>query len=323
MEALDITMPPQKPGSKGGTAKVENRFRSLWQQFELPLAVKLGDGATIWMSEYNELLEEFCVKELEKRHPVKRTQTKGEVYEKSLADRRITQKTTTADMLQVACRVERRVVDAHLRVSLDNVYYSVPQYVNGIPLTGKTVAIHRNKNDELVGKLIEDNCTQRFELERWEPASWGTFESFQMTPKMRREEQMENRGEKRFLPDIGNGDGNDAKPTPADSAERSITGPLPRGEVRNMPPRTVEADIDSPFDGIPKVGTPSGRMFHSVLDAREFVGVRVKALGLSWRDVDSYFEGMMDEMPVSEKELSEVISEIEEDFDDGVLSATA
>lgn len=83
-----------------------------------------------------------------------------------------------------------------------------------------------------------------------------------------------------------------------------------------MPPRTEDAEVDSPFEHV-----ASGRMFHSPLDAREFVGVRVKALGLSWRDVDSYFEGMMDSMPVSETELSEVISEIEEDFDSGRLSA--
>nr|BDD47010.1 hypothetical protein 5 [Balneolaceae bacterium] len=309
VEALGIHMPPQMPGSKGGTAKVENRFRSLWQQFELPLAVRLGDGATIWMSEYNELLEEFCIQELEKRHPVKRQETKGEVYEKSLADRRITQKTTTADMLQVACRVERRVVDAHLRVSLDNVYYSVPQYVNGIPLTGKTVAIHRNKNNELVGKLIEDNCTERFELERWEAASWGTFESFKKSPKVLREEQLD-RGESRFSEDIeGKADSEHPSCLKADS---------PQGEIRHMPPRTEDAEVDSPFSSLPG-GERTGRMFHSSLDAREFVGSRVMALGLSWRDVDSYFEGLMDEMPVSEAELSDVIKEIENDFDSGQL----
>lgn len=308
MQALEITMPAQMPGSKGGTAKVENRFKSLWQQFELPLAVRLGDGARIWLSEYNELLQEFCLNELEDAHPVYRKQSKGEMYEKSLSDRRIVQKTTDADMIRIACRVERRVVDAHLRVSLDNEYYSVPQYVNGIPLTGKTVAIHRNKYGELTGKLIEDDCTASFELTEWTPARWGTFESFQKTPKMRREDQF-NRSKNRFSDDIERS---------TDSEPRKEPTPQKKS-IQYLPPRTQGTEPDSPFA---ETSNRGGRVFRSALDARAWIGTRVQAIGLRFTDVDSYFEQVLADLPVSEAELQEIVNRVYEDFDRGHLAAS-
>lgn len=314
MEALEITMPPQMPGSKGGTAKVENRFRSLWQQFELPLAVRIGDGGTIWMSEYNELLEEFCIKEMEKQHPVKKDQTKGDVYLSSLADRSIPQKTTDADMIRIACRIERRVVDAHLRVSVDNQYYSVPQYVAGIPTMGKTVAIHRNKYGELTGKLIEDEATQKFELTEWRAAKWGVFSSFEQTEKRKREDEM-NRENTRFSDIIGeSGD----KHTPENSAERSVSGHLSRGEssypIKRMPPRVDDVKADSAFASDE---LPTGRVFRSVLKAREYVGAHVKPIGLSWKDVDSYFDDLLNDTPILEYDIQMVLEKIYEDFDNG------
>lgn len=310
MEEMNITMPPQMPGRKGGTAKVENRMKSLWQQFELPLAIQLGEGGRIRLSEYNELLEEFCVKEQESQHPVHRNYTKGEWYQKSLADRSKVQRTTDVDVIRVACRVEKRTVDDHLRVSLNNEYYEVPQYVDGIPTIGKQVYVHVNKYGELTGKLIDDLATHKFELTPWEPSTWGEFESFAHTDKRKKEDQFEKDGVS--LQGIT---GSETANVKGEKEEKK------RVSYRYMEPVTErEFAADSPFTD-DSGESSSGRVFNKVLDARAFVGAQIETFDLTFSQVEHYFGDMMDSTPIYENELRGVIEEIYADFDNGNLRA--
>lgn len=316
MEAMDINLTKQMPGRKGGTAKVENRFRSLWQQFELPLAIRLDEGGRIWLSDYNDLLHEFCVKEQQATHPVYRNQTKGERYQQSLADRSVTQRTADVDLLRLACKVEKRKVDDHLRVSLNNEYYSVPQYVQGIPTTGKEIYVHENKYGELSGKLIDDLATSTFELEPWEASEWGKFSSFKHTPKRKREEDFE--AEAPSYNKIMSTDGSDESdfadgPTPDPSQEGNSS-------IKYLSPETEDAEPDSVFSE--KIEA-TGRVFRSELDAREYIGIHLETYGLSFSEVSGYFDEALEEMPVVQSDLDEVIARIGEDYDNSNLAANA
>ena len=312
MEAMNVILTKQMPGRKGGTAKVENRFRSLWQQFELPLAIRLGEGGRIWLSEYNELLHEFCIREQQKRHPIYRNQTKGERYQQSLADRYVTQRTADLDLLRLACTVEKRKVDDHLRVSVNNEYYSIPQYVDGVSTTGKWVYIHENQYGELTGKLIDDLATSSFDLEPWEASQWGTFTSFKHSAKRLREEQFERDGIA-YNEIVGSNadDGlDDDKRYATDSSHK----------VRYLGPDTETAEPNSPFnDKIRKTGS----VFRSKLDAREYAGIHLETYGLTFNDVSGYFDDVLAELPVLQNDLDKVISQIGQDYDNMNLAANS
>lgn len=305
LEALDITMPPQMPEQKGGTAKVENRFRSLWGEFELRLASKLGgSGARLWLSEFNEELELFSLSELEKRHPFRRDMTKGEVYSQSLSDRSIQQRTTDVDVIRMACKVEYRRVDGSLRVGLNNTFYSVPQYVDGIPTIGKRIAIHINKYNELTGKLIDDLATSTFDLHEWEPAYWGEFEQFKQVHRTTREKAIKS----------------GKVSSPWDGRDRNIHHHArpDTDEIEYMKPRTQQVVADSPFI---RRASDTGRVFHKALDARQFIGSRVQVLGLVFADVKPYFEQQLSELPITEASLQRTIDQIFTDYDSGKLVA--
>jgi hypothetical protein len=310
MDALDINLTKQRPRHHGGTAKIENRMRSLWKEFEGPLALQLGEGGRMWMSEYNALLYDFCVKEQQKQHPFHKEYTKGEIYQQSLADRSITQRTTDVDVIRLACRVEKRKVDDHLRISLNNEYYAVPQYVDGVPTIGKQVYVHINKYGELTGKLIDDLASSKFELEAWEPLSWGEYGSFKHTPRQKREDQFEEEA-----PSLDEIIGRGSAPIETDKEQVAGAG----GHVQYMKPETEKAEPDSVFsDRIES----TGRLFRSELDGREYIGIRLEAWGLSYGDVAGYFAGVFEELPVSQQELDRVIEEIQDDYDSGELRIT-
>ncbi|MEL7171275.1 MAG: hypothetical protein AAGN64_18170, partial [Bacteroidota bacterium] len=82
-EKLEIGLPKTAPYNSKSQGKVESGFRSLWQRFEMPLAMRLGDGGTIWMRDYNALLQEHCVEDGGMRHPLRRC-TRIHAYRASL-----------------------------------------------------------------------------------------------------------------------------------------------------------------------------------------------------------------------------------------------
>ncbi|MEQ9309710.1 MAG: hypothetical protein RLN90_09660 [Balneolaceae bacterium] len=313
MEEMGIVMPAQMPGRKGGTAKVENRMRSLWQQFELPLAIQLGAGNRIRLSEYNELLAEFCVKEHYQKHPVQRGFTKGEWYSKSLADRSQVQRTTDVDLIRIACHVEKRTVDDHLRISIDNVYYEVPQYVDGRATIGQQIYVHINKYGELSGKLIDDLSTSKFELTEWEPSTWGAFESFALTDVRKREDAFEKEA-----PTMKSITGMTSPAGKASTSSEEGKVETSTKKVKYMQPIVEEVEaLDSAF--VQQAPLKKGAKFNTVLDARAYVGNQIETYDLTFNQVAEYFGDLLDNTPIYEAELKEVINQIYADFDSGKL----
>lgn len=72
---------------------------------------------------------------------------------------------------------------------------------------------------------------------------------------------------------------------------------------------------DSPFN---EKMAAAGRLFQNELDAREYIGIRVEAWGLSFSDVENYFD--FEELPAARRDLDTIIEQIGSDFDNGTLS---
>lgn len=105
--------------------KVERRFRTLWQRFELKLAymLKKKDVQEITLADLNVLVHDYCCGLLKKRHPV-RNQTIGEVYRAGL--RMQEQRKAEADIFSLLFHEDTRVVNAYGEISIDNQLYRVP-----------------------------------------------------------------------------------------------------------------------------------------------------------------------------------------------------
>lgn len=149
LQALQIEPRRSRPYNKDSQGKVESGFRSVWGEFELKLAIKMGSGARIYLSEYNELLMEFCIEDMQKKHPFQ-DDTREAAYRKSLLIH--PPREIDIDLLQVACKVEYRTVPQTLMVQYGGQQYEAPVYA-----MGKRIRIYRNMLGELMGELQEED----------------------------------------------------------------------------------------------------------------------------------------------------------------------
>lgn len=165
--ALDIQFDKARPYNHDSQGKVESGFKSLWRRFEMPLAYKLGAGATIYLSEYNELLHEhLAVKDAQLPHPVYKD-TREAIYRMGIL--RHPPRTVDVDILQVACRVFVRSVPQTLMIQLDGDAYEAPSYT-----MGKRVRVYRNMLGELMGELLEED-RKPFVLQPFRRRARGDF----------------------------------------------------------------------------------------------------------------------------------------------------
>jgi len=147
-ERLEIRTDFSRPYSKRGIQKVESSHRRRWQQFELAMAVDLGEGTTIKLAEYNELLLEKTIEDLEQLHPARKG-TKRSVYLASVAAN--PPRELDGDLREIVFRVYERKVADTLLVSINSETFRCPEYS-----IGKTVRVYRNMMGEFVGHLVEE-----------------------------------------------------------------------------------------------------------------------------------------------------------------------
>lgn len=158
LEALEIKSELAAPEEHRGNQKVEASFRAYWQRFELPLAYKLGNGATIMLSEYNDLAREFAISEALRKHPV-RQQARMDVYRAGLASRE--QRTIKQDLRDVAFKVLERTVSDALLVTIENEKFEAPRYA-----MGKRIKIYATLNGDYAGEMVADGDYKTFILKR-------------------------------------------------------------------------------------------------------------------------------------------------------------
>jgi hypothetical protein len=148
LEMLNITSKTAKPYSHRGIQKIESLWKKVWKQFELPLAMKIGHKATIRLSEYNELIHNFMIRQMEKQHPVIKD-TRKAVYLSGLTKH--PERIVKVDLSEVAFKVVERVVRDTVTIRLNNITYQCPDGTQG-----KRIKIYKNLAGQVVGCLVDE-----------------------------------------------------------------------------------------------------------------------------------------------------------------------
>lgn len=158
LTALQIERELVVPRQKRGIQKQESTWKTTWRRFELPFAMKLKAGSSLYLSEYNEELFRFAINWMHRDHPTKNG-SRFHVYQSGLG--LAEQRELTTEMRTLLAKQYRRKVDATCCVSVDNQKYEVPssRYI------GKYVNVSINVNGDAVGELA-DEFSKPFTLKR-------------------------------------------------------------------------------------------------------------------------------------------------------------
>jgi len=157
LEIMDIESKCSTPYKKRGIQKIESVWKILWRQFELKEAMKLGQGSTIHLKDYNELVYGFALDSLQKNHVV-RSGTREHVYRSSLGRFRndagevINKRVAECDLRDVAYYTSERVVSPEFIVSVDTEKYLCPEGTQGL-----RVNIFKNKSGAYAAKVIGEH----------------------------------------------------------------------------------------------------------------------------------------------------------------------
>jgi len=167
LESLQVGCDLSKPGNSASQGKVEAGFASLWRRFELKLAMKLRAGATLMLSEYNELLHEWLIEtDMKKKHPVENDTREG-VYRRGILTHQ--PRNVEEDILRVSCRVDYRTVSETLMISLNNEEYEAPSYASG-----KKIRVYKNMLGEVMGEMLDEH-KKNFVLKPFQVRMRGDF----------------------------------------------------------------------------------------------------------------------------------------------------
>ncbi len=144
--------------SKEAQGKVERQFRTLWAAFELPLALELGEGATLTLGEYNSRLHAFLLEQAQWDHPTM-PGTRAEAYASSIRlvrpDGSPVERILDADLLGAFYDTQARVVDATGHVTIERTMYLVPERIGRVWVErGDAVRIYRYADGTVYGSLV-------------------------------------------------------------------------------------------------------------------------------------------------------------------------
>lgn len=134
---------------KRGIQKQESAWKALWRRFELPLAMRLGSGAKIALTDYNSEMFEFILRWIERDHPVK-SGSKIHVYQSGL--QMFEQREITIDMRTILAKQYKRRVDSVCLVTIDKQKYEV----SNSKYIGKMINVSINAHGDAVGELIDE-----------------------------------------------------------------------------------------------------------------------------------------------------------------------
>lgn len=263
MRALEIEMRLSKPYNKESQGKVESGWRVIWRRFELPLSLRLGDGATICIDDYNVLMHEFLAAEQSLSHPspVLKGQ-RGALYRESLLSRQNNAKhplrKTDRDILELACKIERRKVsDQTLMVQYPGGPYEAPVYA-----MNKWIWVYRNYRGEVIGELMEGSRGP-FPLRAFRERD---LDDFRNRPHQTYRQKIEQ--------------------------EAAPVEPYREGKRVFMPAVAETVTPDSPFAAAPDTGDAFG----SVYKAKIYIGGQIRQMtGESYAEYADVFDQVLEE----------------------------
>ncbi len=278
-ESLEIPTEKVNPYKKRGIQKREAAWRFLWQRVELPLYIKMKEGSSIYLSEFNELIHEEMIRACEYKHPW-RNETRGHVYKSSLTAHQ--PRIIDFDLREVAFKVFHRTVNDALIVSLPGQKYEAPQYAQN-----KRIRVYKNRLGEVVGELV-DEIKKPFILKATEGYVFeGDYHrEFEQTYRQKLESEMKE----------------ESKEKRAESREHASTG---SASINYIPPRTKKVVPKTKFtEALPD----ANYSFPDAYSARVYIG---KQLGrerdyLEYADV---FEPLL-QKDLSKESIDEVLSYI-------------
>jgi len=168
LESIGVNRETSTPGAeKEGNAKIERQWRTLWQKFELKAAMIIGENNKIMLSEYNELLQEYCAEQVKLIHPMMPL-SRYEAYRKSIMA--YPERKVDEALVRLACRVETRKVDDYLRISYQGEWYAAPE-----KSIGQRIRVYKNLAGEMMGESISEPG-KPFQLKPWRPSEIDNFE---------------------------------------------------------------------------------------------------------------------------------------------------
>ncbi len=271
LAALGIEPQRSKAGNKESQGKVESGFRSMWMEFELPIAVKLGDGATIHLRDYADLLHQFCIDELAKEHPYIVGQSRGEAYARSIQQH--PQTYIEADVLEHAFRTETREVDQSRLFSYAGVQYQAADFA-----AGKTIRVYKNLNGDVMGEVVDTfgkpfHCIPPMDGFKYPARLSGNYEH---RPHATYRQQLETQVEA----------------SEKEAKKERQTQTYQRDNEVFFPPRETKREIESPFAIRDTVVD-----FSNVTQAKIYAATRLRGLGYEYTDYDYAFDDIMQDVP--------------------------
>lgn len=271
LAALGIAPQKSTPGNKESQGKVESGFKSMWQQFELPIAVKLGDGATIHLRDYAALLHEYCLNELEREHPYIIGQTRGEAYARSIQQH--PQTVIEADLMEHAFRVETRKVDQSRLFNYGGVQYQAADHA-----AGKTIRVYKNLNGDVLGEVVDTfdkpfHCIPPADGYKYPARQAGDFEH---RPKATYRQSMETQVTAR------------EKEAKKERAHKTYQ----RDNEVFFPAKEKVKTPESPF-----TPQPAAADFSNITQAKIYIATRLRALGFEYTEYEYAFEDLLKSAP--------------------------
>jgi len=274
LEALQIEPRRSKPYNKDSQGKVERKWREAWQGFELPLALDMLEAGnkTIYLSEYNDLLHEFCINEIQNNHPIKSKELRADLYRESIL--KYPPREIDLNVLEVACSVQERTVKADLMISLNGQKYEAPVYC-----LDKRIRVYRNMYGELIGELLEED-RKPFTLTEYRFRDIDDFEN-RHSNTYRQERKKLIKSEAKA----------DSKPASVNSESNRLF----------FTPKPEMADVKSPFAN----AETAGENFPSIYAAKVYIGQNLPG-EKTYKEFAEVFDEMLAKT-LSKSEIDEVL----------------
>ena len=152
LKKLEIEKELVIPYKKRGIQKQESVWKLVWRRFELPLALKLGDGGTMLLSDYNYMLHEFMISNCTVQHPV-RNGSKEHNYRSSLTAH--SPRIIEDDLSEILFKTWKRKVRQDLTVSLtykgEKLKLEAPRFA-----IDQWIEVYMNYAGDFVGELSDE-----------------------------------------------------------------------------------------------------------------------------------------------------------------------
>lgn len=294
----------QSGKGKGSQGKVERNFRTLWQRWELPLALECGQGHVMTLRELNARLHEYCVRLAREPHPRYRRHTREEVYTSTLPGHA---RTLDADLVSLGFNVETRTVKRDGTVPIDNVHYMTPTTTaDGVRIEpGDKVRVMKSLDGQYRARLVEKAHDQTFMLEAdAAPNRLGDYSGHEgptMQERLRKQVDLRQPIGHILHENLDRQDLLDA----ASEGRVQMPDLLPRPE--RIQPNSPFANGHVPGDSDDTADVPHERAENlSAHEARRYIGRRLRPTGHTYADVADVFDDILGQ--ATRPEIDEVLN---------------